>query len=54
MTKSKDVQITPIALNTRVFRSRTWDRLKFEVEYGLNRGTTANSFVIEGEKNRPI
>lgn len=50
MTKSKDVQITPIALNTRVFRSRTWDRLKFEVEYGLNRGTTANSFVIEAEK----
>jgi len=50
MTRSKDVQIAPIALNTRVFRSRTWDRLKFEVEYGLGRGTTANSFVIEGEK----
>ncbi len=54
MTKSKDVQIAPIALNTRVFRSRTWDRLKFEVEYGLSRGTTANSFVIEGEKTALI
>lgn len=50
MNQPKDVQIANIGLNTRVFRSRTWDRLKFEVEYGLNRGTTANSFVIEGDK----
>ncbi|MBF2057354.1 MAG: diflavin flavoprotein [Cyanobacterium sp. T60_A2020_053] len=50
MTKAKDVQIAPVALDTRVFRSRTWDRLKFEVEYSLSRGTTANSFVINGDK----
>jgi len=50
MNKPKDVQIGSIGLNTRVFRSRTWDRLKFEVEYGLSRGTTANSFIIEGDK----
>jgi flavorubredoxin/flavin reductase (DIM6/NTAB) family NADH-FMN oxidoreductase RutF len=50
MNKPKDVQVGSIGLNTRVFRSRTWDRLKFEVEYGLSRGTTANSFVIEGDK----
>lgn len=50
MSTAKDVQVGSIGLNTRVFRSRTWDRLKFEVEYGLSRGTTANSFVIEGDK----
>lgn len=50
MSKAKDVQIGSIGLNTRVFRSRTWDRLKFEVEYGLSRGTTANAFTIEGNK----
>lgn len=50
MTKAKDVQVTIIAQDTKVFRSRTWDRLKFEIEYGLARGTTANSFLIEGDK----
>lgn len=48
--QGKDVQVNVIGLNTRVFRSRTWDRLKFEVEYGLSRGTTANSFLIEADK----
>lgn len=50
MTKAKDVQVTIIAQNTKVFRSRTWARLKFEIEYGLARGTTANSFLIESDK----
>lgn len=50
MNQVKDVQIGSIGLDTKVFRSRTWDRLKFEVEYGLSRGTTANSFIIEGDK----
>lgn len=50
MTKAKDVQVAIIDQDTKVFRSRTWDRLKFEIEYGLARGTTANSFLIEGEK----
>ena len=51
MIKPRDVQILPIAIDTTVFRSRTWERLKFEIEYALGRGTTANSFVIEGGKN---
>ena len=50
MNKARDVQVASISLDTRVFRSRTWDRLKFEIEYGLSRGTTANSFLIEGDK----
>ncbi len=49
-TKAQDVQVFPVAANTRVLRSRTWDRLKFEIEYALQKGTTANSYLIEGDK----
>ena len=48
--KDKDVQVFPVAANTRVLRSRTWERLKFEIEYALQKGTTANSYLIEGDK----
>jgi flavorubredoxin/flavin reductase (DIM6/NTAB) family NADH-FMN oxidoreductase RutF len=54
MTNSRDVQVLPIANDTTVLRSRTWDRLKFEIEYGLGRGTTANSFIIRGESKALI
>ncbi|WP_017715797.1 diflavin flavoprotein [Kamptonema formosum] len=49
-TKKRDVQAVTVAEDTKVFRSRTWDRLKFEVEYSLQRGTTANSFLIEADR----
>jgi len=49
-TKQRDVQVFPINTDTTVLRSRTWDRLKFEIEYALQRGTTANSYVIKGDK----
>lgn len=48
--EKRDVQILPIAAQTTVMRSRTWDRLKFEIEYALEKGTTANSFLIEADK----
>lgn len=48
--KAKDVQVFPLTPQTFVLRSRTWERLKFEIEYGLQRGTTANAFLIEAEK----
>ena len=48
--KPRDVQVLPIGADTSVLRSRTWDRLKFEIEYALKRGTTANSFVIQADK----
>ena len=32
--RPRDVQTAEIADQTWVFRSRTWDRLKFEIEYG--------------------
>jgi flavorubredoxin/flavin reductase (DIM6/NTAB) family NADH-FMN oxidoreductase RutF len=50
----RDLQPFPIAPDTTVLRSRTWDRLKFEIEYGLARGTTANSFIIKGDKKALI
>lgn len=49
-TKAKDVQVSIVGEDTKILRSRTWDRLKFEVEYSLQKGTTANSYLIEGEK----
>lgn len=49
-TRKRDVQVLPIGTDTLVLRSRTWDRLKFEVEYSLQKGTTANSYVIQADK----
>jgi flavorubredoxin/flavin reductase (DIM6/NTAB) family NADH-FMN oxidoreductase RutF len=43
------VQTAKLAPETLVLRSRSWNRLRFEVEYGLERGTTANSYLIEGD-----
>ena len=49
--KPRDVQVASLAAaNTTILRSRTWDRLKFEVEYSLQRGTTANSYLIQADK----
>lgn len=47
---SRDVQVAEIGKNTLILRSRTWDRLKFEVEYSRQRGTTANSYLIQADK----
>jgi len=49
-TKPRDVQVLPIGAETTVLRSRTWDRLKFEIEYALQHGTTANSYLIQADK----
>ncbi len=53
-TKQRDVQIVQIASETKALRSRTWDRLKFEVEYSLQKGTTANSFLIQADRTAII
>ncbi|MEO1400692.1 MAG: diflavin flavoprotein [Cyanobacteria bacterium J06635_1] len=49
-TKKRDVQVLPIAADTTVLRSRSWERLRFEIEYALEKGTTANSYLIQGDK----
>ncbi|NJL89314.1 MAG: flavin oxidoreductase [Coleofasciculaceae cyanobacterium SM2_1_6] len=48
--KPRDVQVLPLGVDTLILRSRTWDRLKFEIEYARERGTTANAFLIQGDK----
>lgn len=53
-TKKRDVQIALIGKHTKVFRSRTWIRLRFELEYSLQKGTTANSYQIKAEKTAII
>ncbi len=53
-SKPRDVQILPIATNTKVLRARSWSRLRFEVEYALCRGTTANCYLIEADKTALI
>lgn len=39
-----------IAENTQVIRCLDWDRDRFDIEFGLQNGTTYNSFLIRGEK----
>lgn len=48
--KPRDVQVLPIGIDTTVVRSRSWNRLRFEIEYALGRGTTANSYLIRADK----
>ncbi len=48
--KPRDVQVLPIAPDTTVMRSRSWTRLRFEIEYALAKGTTANSYLIQAER----
>jgi flavorubredoxin/flavin reductase (DIM6/NTAB) family NADH-FMN oxidoreductase RutF len=44
------MQTVDIAPDTRTFRSLDWDRDRFDIEFGLQNGTTYNSFLIRGEK----
>ncbi|GAB4283055.1 MAG: diflavin flavoprotein [Oscillatoriaceae cyanobacterium] len=44
------VATAEIAPDTKTIRSLDWDRSRFDIEFGLQNGTTYNSFVIEGEK----
>ena len=48
--QSRDVQTLTIAADTEVMRSRSWERLRFEIEYALERGTTSNSYLIRGDR----
>ncbi|MBE9110568.1 diflavin flavoprotein [Nodosilinea sp. LEGE 07298] len=48
--RPRDVQVATIGPQSQVLRSRTWDRLKFEVEYSRQRGTTANAYLIQADK----
>jgi flavorubredoxin/flavin reductase (DIM6/NTAB) family NADH-FMN oxidoreductase RutF len=45
------IQTVEIAPNTTAIRSLDWDRDRFDIEFGLQNGTTYNSYLIRGEQN---
>jgi flavorubredoxin/flavin reductase (DIM6/NTAB) family NADH-FMN oxidoreductase RutF len=53
-SKPRDVQVIPVATNTTFIRARSWSRLRFEIEYARERGTTSNCYLIEGDKTAII
>ena len=53
-TGRRDVQVLPIAADTTALRSRSWNRLRFEIEYALEKGTTANTYLIRGNQTALI
>lgn len=44
------LQVVEVADDTISIRSLDWDRDRFDIEFGLQEGTTYNSFLIFGEK----
>ncbi|WP_009631910.1 diflavin flavoprotein [Synechocystis sp. PCC 7509] len=48
--KRLTTQIAEIAPNTTAIRSLDWERDRFDIEFGLQNGTTYNSFIIRGAK----
>lgn len=49
-TKRLTIQTVEIAEDTTTIRSLDWDRDRFDIEFGLQNGTTYNSFLIRGEQ----
>lgn len=48
------LQTVKIAPETTTIRSLDWDRDRFDIEFGLNNGTTYNSFLIQAEQTALI
>ncbi|MBH8554395.1 diflavin flavoprotein [Nostocaceae cyanobacterium CENA357] len=48
--KRLTIQTVEIAQQTTAIRSLDWDRDRFDIEFGLQNGTTYNSFLIRGEQ----
>ena len=48
--KRLTMQKAEIAPDTTAIRSLDWDRDRFDIEFGLQNGTTYNSYLIRGEK----
>ncbi|MEL6500744.1 MAG: diflavin flavoprotein, partial [Cyanobacteria bacterium J06623_1] len=44
------IQTTAISSDTTAIRSLDWDRDRFDIEFGLQNGTTYNSYLIRGDK----
>lgn len=52
--KNIDYEVVNITTNTSSLRGCSFERLKFEVEYGLRRGTTDNSYIIKASETALI
>jgi flavorubredoxin/flavin reductase (DIM6/NTAB) family NADH-FMN oxidoreductase RutF len=48
--KRLTIQVGEIAPDITAIRSLDWDRDRFDIEFGLQNGTTYNSYLIRGEK----
>lgn len=48
--KRIQTQVAPVGEDTTTVRSLDWDRDRFDIEFGLQNGTTYNSFIIRGDK----
>jgi flavorubredoxin/flavin reductase (DIM6/NTAB) family NADH-FMN oxidoreductase RutF len=48
--KRLTMQTAEITADTTAIRSLDWDRDRFDIEFGLQNGTTYNSYIIRGEK----
>ncbi|AOX02252.1 diflavin flavoprotein A [Moorena producens PAL-8-15-08-1] len=48
--KRLTIETSEIAPDTTTIRSLDWDRDRFDIEFGLQNGTTYNSYLIRGEK----
>jgi glyoxylase-like metal-dependent hydrolase (beta-lactamase superfamily II) len=46
--------VADVAPNTITIRSLDWDRDRFDIEFGLQEGTTYNSYVIFGEESTAL
>jgi flavorubredoxin/flavin reductase (DIM6/NTAB) family NADH-FMN oxidoreductase RutF len=49
-TNRLTLQTIELAPETTAIRCLDWDRDRFDIEFGLQNGTTYNSFIIRGEK----
>jgi flavorubredoxin/flavin reductase (DIM6/NTAB) family NADH-FMN oxidoreductase RutF len=49
-TKRLTMQVADLTEDTTAIRSLDWDRDRFDIEFGLQNGTTYNSYLIRGEK----
>jgi flavorubredoxin/flavin reductase (DIM6/NTAB) family NADH-FMN oxidoreductase RutF len=48
--KRLTIEVEPLAEAVTTIRSLDWDRDRFDIEFGLQNGTTYNSFIIRGEQ----
>lgn len=49
-TKRLTLQVADLTADTTAIRSLDWDRDRFDIEFGLQNGTTYNSYLIRGKK----